>query len=174
MMMFDSEAILEVFSTVTTAKAPKKQPVTVEKNLVNQSGDSGYSKVTATVTEKTLINQSGDSGCSGYSDFKGVKVPTHRESNTEQGLIILKQFAAGLPVTDDELMTFYTDELQYIGSGEITVDTVKYSLMKLTEGRPPAGVDERVRCTECTQYRCQRKGRQYSPVLRWCNQYHAK
>ena len=97
-----------------------------------------------------------------------------QQQDTQQGLMILKQLSAGLPIDGDELMAFYADDLQYIGTGEIPADTIKCSIMKLTEGRPPAEVDERVRCTECTQYRCRRKGRQYSPVLRWCNQYHAE
>ena len=172
--MFDSEAILEVFSTVTTKKPQKTPPAIVEKTLINQQGNQGNRKVTATVTEKTFINQQGNRGNQGNRKKQLLRVTTHREDDRQKGINIINQLAADLPITDDELMTFYADELQYIGSGEITPDTVKYSLTKLVEGRPPAEVDERVRCTECTQYRCRRKGRQYSPVLRWCNQYHAK
>ncbi len=159
MTIFDADAILGVFGAVTDEKAPNTRELSAEKALENQQGNKGNRMVMASKTEKILVNQQGNKGNLGNLYFKHPKAPTHREHDTQRGISIINQLAAGLPITNDELMAFYADDFQHIGSGEITADTVKYSLMKLVEGRPPIEVDRN---------KTEHKRQKHPPALRWC------
>lgn len=104
---------------------------------------------------------------------------THDASAT--GLKRLEVAAQGLPVILDELIEFFSDDLQDFGSGAVTMAVIRqacewYAYRYKCRAQPeaeqiPTGM---VRCNDCKQDRCKHVGKQSSPAWRWCSDYTAK
>lgn len=102
----------------------------------------------------------------------------------QRGVIRLRDAAAGLPATLEELVTFFRDDIESWGRGE----ALQAGIRKACEwycftyqNRQPVGGEEdlRVRCCDCKQDKCPyplatHQGKQLyhaSTQLRWCDSF---
>lgn len=101
----------------------------------------------------------------------------------EAGKDRLVSLAHGLPVSTDELFTFFHDDIAGFGTPGLVTDhgikqAVEWFVFRHLERREeyPAEVTKgMVQCTACTQEQCKYNVnhymRQHSPQWRWCSDY---